>query len=510
MNIEQQISSLYNRLRIALIRTFPNDISIIEMLLKNENIKQQLRLRVKYVNLIGIIKLFHNLNIYAPEVEQSILNHVNEISQNNDLDSAFAEIIFREIMTHAKLMQVEIFAQYKSQLANGLMNNLKILFIENIKALANEIPEKSDLLMALLNQNDVKEQLKIFRILIGNVTVNVVQTLSRIIVIARIKQQNGSNHLLSQGIFSGSAISRQMPIPQRVVYVLGPPGTFSEQAALIMFGNNVKYHYVDAIWEIFQRVSNDDNSVGLVPTFNSHSGLVVNAIDEFIETPLIINAELNLLIQQNLLARCSSQQITKIYSHAQSFKQCEQWLNMNYPNAIRIVVDSNSFAAKFAAHEENAAAIASSLCAQLYQLQIIAEDITRNNNVSTVNYTRFVVVGHQAIENGHNAKTFLLIKLDNDDKSSVNESIRESFNKRKLNISFNNIISNRNRAVNLILIDIDCKIDNPLFWEAIDEINKSGNVFVKILGSYSKDTKICEYTHHPKREVSTRNHVAKL
>jgi prephenate dehydratase len=50
--------------------------------------------------------------------------------------------------------------------------------------------------------------------------------------------------------------------------------------------------------------------------------------------------------------------VTKVYSHAQSLAQCVQWLAKHLPGVPRVAVASNAEAARLAATEPGAAAIA--------------------------------------------------------------------------------------------------------------------------------------------------------
>lgn len=80
--------------------------------------------------------------------------------------------------------------------------------------------------------------------------------------------------------------------------------------------------------------------------------------------------------------------VTKVYSHAQSLGQCHEWLNRKLPAVPRVAVASNAEAARLAANELGAAAIAGEAAAALYALPILANNIEDDPN----NTTRFVVL----------------------------------------------------------------------------------------------------------------------
>ena len=116
-------------------------------------------------------------------------------------------------------------------------------------------------------------------------------------------------------------------------------------------------------------------------------------------SPLMICGEVNLRIHQNLMTRAASLEgVKKLYSHAQSLAQCHEWLNRNLPNLPRVPVASNAEAARMAAQDPEACAIAGEAAARLYELNILAANIEDDPN----NTTRFVALaGHDAGPSGN-------------------------------------------------------------------------------------------------------------
>jgi chorismate mutase / prephenate dehydratase len=175
----------------------------------------------------------------------------------------------------------------------------------------------------------------------------------------------------------------------RVSY-LGPEGTFSEQAVRKHFGRAVEALPAASVDEAFRRCESGAAQFTVVPVENSTEGAVGRTLDLLLATPLRICGEIELRVQQNVLSRSESlSAIKKIYSHAQSLAQCNGWLAQNLPNAERIPVSSNAEAARRAADEAGAAAIAGEAAAERYQLAILARAIEDDPN----NTTRFLVLG---------------------------------------------------------------------------------------------------------------------
>jgi len=175
----------------------------------------------------------------------------------------------------------------------------------------------------------------------------------------------------------------------RVAY-LGPQGTFSEQAVRKHFGQAVEALPAPSIDEVLRSAESGAVQFAVVPAENSTDGVVGRTLDLLLTTPLRICGEIELRVRQNLLSRMKDiREIKKIYSHSQSLAQCNGWLGQNLPNAERIPVGSNAEAARRAAKEKGAAAIAAEAAAALYRLKVFGRGIEDDPN----NTTRFLVLG---------------------------------------------------------------------------------------------------------------------
>jgi chorismate mutase/prephenate dehydratase len=175
----------------------------------------------------------------------------------------------------------------------------------------------------------------------------------------------------------------------RVAY-LGPQGTFSEQAVRQHFGQAVEALPAPSVDEVFRSAESAAAQFAVVPAENSTDGVVGRTLDLLLVTPLRICGEVELRVRQNLLGRAPRlNAVKRVYSHAQSLAQCHGWLSQNLPNAERIQVVSNAEAARRAAKEKGAAAIAGEAAAALYGLRILGRGIEDDPN----NTTRFLVLG---------------------------------------------------------------------------------------------------------------------
>ena len=190
------------------------------------------------------------------------------------------------------------------------------------------------------------------------------------------------------------------------VACLGPRGTFSEEALEKHFGGQVPNVMCGSIDEVFRAVESGTVGYGVVPVENSTEGAVGRTMDLLLVTPLNVCGEITLPVHQNLLSKAESRErIQRIYSHAQSLAQCAGWLSQQLPGIERIAVASNAEAARRAAEEPEAAAIAGRPAAEVYGLPILFSDIEDQPD----NTTRFLVIGRQIFSPSGKDKTSLLL-----------------------------------------------------------------------------------------------------
>ena len=194
------------------------------------------------------------------------------------------------------------------------------------------------------------------------------------------------------------------------VAFLGPLGTYSEEAATKQFGGLSRPVQCASIDEVFQTVETGHADYGVVPVENSTEGAIGRTLDLLLSTGLQVCGEIDLPVHHHLLAKVTDKSaITKIYSHAQSLAQCHEWLNRNLPGVERQAVVSNAEAARLAAEQPGAAAIASRRAAELFGLETLdasIEDDPRNT-------TRFLVLASHDVAPSGKDKTSVAMATRN-------------------------------------------------------------------------------------------------
>ncbi len=197
---------------------------------------------------------------------------------------------------------------------------------------------------------------------------------------------------------------------QMSVAYLGPAGTYSEQAARKHFGSATPLVPCASIDEVFRQLEAESTGHAIVPVENSSEGAVGRTLDLLLTTRSRICGEVQLPIHQCLMSKAKDLRgIRKVYSHTQSLAQCQRWLGRSLPEAERIPAVSNAEAARIAATDRQAAALAGKNAAELYGLTILARNVEDDPN----NTTRFLVLGGEEARPSGADKTSLVLATRN-------------------------------------------------------------------------------------------------
>jgi len=188
------------------------------------------------------------------------------------------------------------------------------------------------------------------------------------------------------------------------VAFLGPEGTFSHQAARSQFGASFDGVPAASISQVFSEVEAGRADYGVVPIENSSEGGVGATKDAFVDSDLKVCCEFFLRVHHALMAQPGVRRFTSIYSKAEVFGQCRAFLAARYPDVELRNTSSTAEAARLAARQKTAAAIASREAAPLHGLKILHSAIEDN----PVNVTRFLVLSRSLVPPSGNDKTSLL------------------------------------------------------------------------------------------------------
>lgn len=275
----------------------------------------------------------------------------------------------------------------------------------------------------------------------------------------------------------------------RVTY-LGPEGTFSEQAVRQHFGRAVEAQPTASVDEAFRQCEEGAVQFTVVPVENSTEGVVGRTLDLLLTTPLRVCGEIELRVQQNLLAKGGSKAgplkgIRRVYSHSQSLAQCNGWLGQHLPKAERVAVASNAEAARRAAKEKGAAAIAGEAAAERYGLKLLASSIEDQAN----NTTRFLVLGQLDAAASGQDRTSLVLSAEN--KPGAVHALLTPLAENKVSMTRIESRPSRSRSAlweYVFFIDVEGHQKDAPVAKAIADLQVKAP-FLKVLGSYPRATR---------------------
>ncbi len=259
---------------------------------------------------------------------------------------------------------------------------------------------------------------------------------------------------------------------------LGPPGTWTHQAALSKFGHSVTYLPQAGFPDVFDEVARRRADYGVVPIENSTEGAVSHTLDLFADSPLKICAQIFLRIDNCLMAKIPRAEITTLYSHPQVFGQCRQWLHRHFPQAQLIDCASTTAAAELAARQPHAGALGGTLAAELHGLDILEHSIQD----SATNTTRFLVLSERICPPTGNDRTSIMFAVKNE-PGSLYHSL-EPFNSLHLNLAkIESRPSKKKDWEYFFFVDLLGHCEDQAVQESLDRLSAHSS-FLKVLGSY--------------------------
>jgi len=268
--------------------------------------------------------------------------------------------------------------------------------------------------------------------------------------------------------------------PLKVAY-LGPEGTFSHAAARSLFGLAASYTEATTFEGVFDAVARHQAQHGVVPIENSSEGSVPHAIDALVDNDLLIRAEFELEVSQCLLTRAPGlTSIERVYSHPQPLGQCRMWLAKHLAGAQLVQTPSTAAAVREAVSDPRGAAIASQLASEIYGVPVLREKIQDRAE----NFTRFIVVSHEAAARTGNDKTSLAFSLR--DGRGALLRVLSVFDEEGINLSRIESRPSREKPWDYVfLAELEGHKDDANVAKAIERL-RAKCPMIKHLGSYPK------------------------
>ena len=268
--------------------------------------------------------------------------------------------------------------------------------------------------------------------------------------------------------------------PLKVAY-LGPEGTFTQQATLKQFGDSVIGIPLVTVDDVFREVTSESCDYGVVPVENSTEGVINHTLDNFLSSSLQICGEVELRVHHHLMISPEAAgDIKRIYSHQQTLGQCRRWLDGHYPKVPRLTESSNAEAARRAAEEKDAAAIAGEIAAGIYGLEIISRQIEDESD----NTTRFIVVGREKVGPSGNDKTSIVVSTHN--QPGALYKLLEPFHRHGVSLTSIETRPSRTGMWSYVFfIDFEGHHEDELIRRVLDQIDRDA-LEVRLLGSYPR------------------------
>jgi prephenate dehydratase len=265
-----------------------------------------------------------------------------------------------------------------------------------------------------------------------------------------------------------------------VVAYQGVPGAFSEIASL-QFAPEGKAVDFPTFEKAFHAALKGNCTHACLPVENSLAGSINQTYDLLTDSVLHVVGEQVVRVHHNLLARPGTrlEDVERVYSHPQALAQCQEFIRKH---GFEAVTDFDTAGAAKVLSENGGtgkAAIASRRAAEIYGLEVLAENIEDTD----FNYTRFFILGHEEAPRGNGPhKTSLVLATRHRPGDLV--ACLEEFPRHDINITKLESRPRRDKPWSyLFYIDIEGHVADENVSRALPALMRKA-AFVKFLGSY--------------------------
>ena len=268
------------------------------------------------------------------------------------------------------------------------------------------------------------------------------------------------------------------------IYFQGTYGAYSHLAALSI-DQNAEIVPCKTFDECFLKASKDPNSKMIIPESNRITGNI--GIEYLIfEYRLNIYSEYFQKIEHNLLGLPGAKisDIKDVYSHGQALSQCSEYIKLN-DLTEHVRADTAGSAEMISKSKDiSKAAIASSLSAKTYKLEIIKKNIENEKG----NLTRFLVMGKNISQPDFEDKKYItsfLFKLKS--KPAALYQSLGGFAINGVNLTKLQSYPEKNTFDSFFfLCDLDGHIEDPKVQKSLEELGLHCQDF-HVLGVFEAD-----------------------
>ncbi|MEI8097125.1 MAG: prephenate dehydratase domain-containing protein [Candidatus Moraniibacteriota bacterium] len=182
-----------------------------------------------------------------------------------------------------------------------------------------------------------------------------------------------------------------------LIAVSGIAGSFSEEAALA-YASKHEISDIEILHRInmegtLSAVESHEAGIGVIPVYNKIQGPVMPAIEAMGRHQFSVIGQIRLDIPFFLLAKKGTkiEDIKTIAHYPVAANQCKIFLQKNFPNIPENIREDSALAAEELSKgilDETTAVIAPKHCAELYGLEVLAENIQDDPN----NFSDFIII----------------------------------------------------------------------------------------------------------------------
>lgn len=293
------------------------------------------------------------------------------------------------------------------------------------------------------------------------------------------------------------------------VAIQGIRASFHEEAAFLHFGEDIQTIECNSFKKTFDALQNHEADYVVMAIENSIAGSILPNYSLMMSYNFPVVGEVYLPIQLHLLALpgVKFEDIKYVTSHPIAIRQCVDFFD-EYPH-LKMVESSDTAACAKRIRDENltdTVAIANTLAAKLYQLEVLERRIESNKK----NFTRFLILTHhENVEKQDNNKASLCFQVSN--QVGALAKVLQIFAEQNINMSKIQsmpVLGKRNEYN----FYVDVEWDNTKQYDtAIRQVLKYTHNF-NILGEYQRhDDEHAQNEREQKlraQEVITRKYIS--
>jgi chorismate mutase / prephenate dehydratase len=237
--------------------------------------------------------------------------------------------------------------------------------------------------------------------------------------------------------------------------------------------------------DVFEGVKNGRFNFGLVPVENSLEGGVTEVNDLLIRENLHIVGEVKLRIHHTYmtLPEVDPKGIRVVYSHPQALAQCREFIAQHRLEDLPFYNTAGAARMLSETRPKASAVIANKMCADIYDLKIIAENIEDSQG----NFTRFLLLSDKV--NRQQGNKCSMVFITRNECGALNR-VLSILEHGGINMSRIESRPSRIHPGNFaFLVDFNGSPDKPNIARALKAINKE-TIMYKLLGCYNESAPI--------------------